>query len=172
MALADNWGAIFSDAAGGAQTCRTGTCTKLRHAFRMDDLSGTADVFVRLLGLQPIPPFTKAYINNPLASSAPIADRAATFNPFCNSGPSPMNKGDADYLDLDPIRRSVDHLNGGGNRTGLEQVAELVPSFGGNNDDVNCMTMVNGAPHVPQGPRFAYCSGYLARPGHSPHGWG
>ena len=48
--LADSWGSLFS-AGAGAQTCRTGSCTKLRHAFRRDDLSGTTDTFVSLVGL-------------------------------------------------------------------------------------------------------------------------
>src|SRR5262249_14494270 len=47
----------------------------------------------------------------------------ATANPFCNAGPQAMNKGDSDYLDLDPIRRIADS---GANPTkvALEQVAE------------------------------------------------
>ena len=48
-----------------------------------------------------------------------------------------MNKGDSDYLDLDPIRRAVDHVVTG--RVPLEQVAQAgLPAFGGNNSDANC----------------------------------
>jgi len=149
QALVDNWGFLFTDQ-GGTAACRTGGCTKLRHAFRRDDLSGTTDTFVGLVGLPTIANPTKAFINSPVANSTPIADRQAVANPFCNAGDRPLNKGDSDYLDLDPIRRAVDHLNSGGNRTGQEKVAELVPSFGGNNTDSACMTLVAGAPHIPQ----------------------
>ena len=48
-----------------------------------------------------------------------------------------MNKGDSDYLDLDPIRRSVDHIAAG--RIPLEQVGQAgLPAFGGNNSDASC----------------------------------
>jgi hypothetical protein len=134
QALVDSWGTLFSDTNVG-QRCRSGGCTTLHRAFRLDDLSGTTDIFASLIGLPPVPPFTRAVANN-----SPMPDRAATANPFCNAGSRVMNKGDADYLDLDPIRRAVDHEHQPtGNRFGLEQVGELLPAFGGNNNDSNCM---------------------------------
>lgn len=132
-ALAASYGNLFSDV-GTTFACRTGTCTSLRHAYRRDDLSGTTDTFTSLVGLPSIPNLTKAFANN-----SPMPDRSATANAFCNAGPLPMNKGDADYLDNDPIRRAVDHNLVSGARVGLEQVSEFdSPSFGGNNNDANC----------------------------------
>jgi hypothetical protein len=145
MALVDHWAALFSDVTP-VSSCRTGSCTKLRRAFRRDDLSGTTDTFVALVGLPSIPPYTRAerLVVGLQLQNSPLVDRSATANPFCNAGDSPMNKGDADYLDLDPIRRAVDHIplpngTGGTNRYGLEQVGEQIPPFGGNNIDANCM---------------------------------
>ncbi len=133
-ALVDSWGSLFSTGTG-AQSCRTGTCTKLRHAFRRDDLSGTTDSFVSLVGLVSIPPYTTAFDASP--TFLPKPDASATANPFCNAGSALMNKGDADYLDLDPIRRAVDQTSG--TRIALEQVGEAsLPQFGGNNNDANC----------------------------------
>ena len=132
QALVDSYGSIFQDIPP-TQSCRTGTCTKLRHAFRRDDLSGTTDTFVSLVGLTTIANPTKAFANNsPTPDRPPSPTRSATRR-------QPMNKGDSDYLDLDPIRRAVDLSVVSGNRFGLEQVAELVPAFGGNNTDANCM---------------------------------
>jgi hypothetical protein len=142
QALVDNYGQIFQDVPPTA-SCRTGTCTKLRHAFRRDDLSGTTDTFVSLVGLTGIANPTKAFANN-----SPMPDRAAVASPFCNGGERPLNKGDTDYLDLDPIRRAVDLSVVSGNRFGLEQVAELVPAFGGNNNDANCMRGAIPADHA------------------------
>jgi len=143
QALVDSYGSIFQDVAP-TQSCRTGTCTKLRHAFRRDDLSGTTDTFVSLVGLTTIANPTKAFANN-----SPAKDRAAVANPFCNAGPQPMNKGDSDYLDLDPIRRAADLELVSGNRFGLEQVGQLVPTFGGNNNDASCMLSIGGVPLQP-----------------------
>ncbi len=146
QALVDRYGEIFSDAAG-APSCRTGTCTKLKHAFRLDDQSGTSDTFAALIGLPPIAPYTRAYVSAPggaIGNGTPIPDRFATANPFCNAGERPMNRGDADYLDLDPIRRAVDWFADSSqalNRFGLEQVGEYYgKTFGGNNNDANCNT--------------------------------
>ncbi len=68
-----------------------------------------------------------------------------------------MNKGDSDYLDLDPIRRAVDHLQDASlNRFGQEQVGEYYgKTFGGNNNDANCNTDTDAAtagiqPPIPQ----------------------
>lgn len=120
--LVNSWGTIFSDD-GNPITCRQGGCAKLKHAFRRGDLSGTTDTFVGLVGLVAIPAFTTTSANNfPTKNLA-----TATANPFCNAGEMVMNKGDSDYLDLDPIRRHADADNvgvGGLNRQGREQVAE------------------------------------------------
>ncbi len=133
-ALVDNWGSLFQTGTG-PQSCRTGTCTKLRHAFRRDDLSGTTDTFVTLVGMAAIPGNTTAADGSP--TFLPKPDAAAAANPFCNAGDAKMNKGDSDYLDLDPIRRAVDHVVTG--RVPLEQVAQAgLPAFGGNNSDANC----------------------------------
>jgi hypothetical protein len=133
-ALADNWGALFATGTG-AGACRSGNCTKLRHAFRRDDISGTTDTFVGLVGLVAIPNYTTAFDPSPVFLPKP--DSKATANPFCNAGEALMNKGDSDYLDLDPIRRAVDHI--AATRVPLEQVSEAgLPAFGGNNNDANC----------------------------------
>jgi hypothetical protein len=137
LKLVNTYGNVFSDVSP-VNTCRSGGCIKLKRAFRMDDLSGTSDVFATLVGLPRIPPFTKAPITG--SPFLPLADRQATANPFCNGGERVMNRGDADYLDLDPIRRAVDlEVDGVNNRFGLEQVGQLVPAYGGNNNDVRCM---------------------------------
>ena len=121
--LVNAWGTIFSDT-GAPRTCRTGTCARLKHAFRLGDQSDTTDTFVRLVGLVPIPPYTTTSSPNPFAF--PTKDGFATVNPFCNAGSATMNKGDSDYLDLDPIRRIADSgaVDATANRRGLEQVAE------------------------------------------------
>jgi hypothetical protein len=120
--LVNSWGTIFSDTtATPSVTCRTGTCNRLKHAFRRDDLSGTTDTFVGLVGLVAIPAFTTTS-----ASNFPTKNPAtATVNPFCNAGSGTMNKGDSDYLDLDPIRRIADSEGVlPDNRAGREQVAQ------------------------------------------------
>jgi hypothetical protein len=133
--LANNYGSIFHDN-GTANSCRTGTCTTLRHAFRRDDLSGTTDAFASLVGLSSLPNQTKNWNAN-----SPLVDRQATANAFCNAGDRIMNKSDGDYLDLDPIRRAID-FSSGTNKFGLEQVAEYnfdtSQQFSGNNDDTTC----------------------------------
>lgn len=119
QALVNNWAAIFSDAIADPQSCRTDSCLKLKHAFRRGDQSGTTDTFVTLAGMIPIPPFTTT-----TANLVPSKDSFATANPFCNAGEAVMNKGDSDYLDLDPIRRIADSEVAALARLGLEQVAE------------------------------------------------
>jgi hypothetical protein len=125
QALVNNWAAIFSDSSADPQGCRADGCVKLKHAFRRGDLSGTSDTFVSLVGLPAIPPFTTT-----TANFVPSKDAAATANPFCNAGEAVMNKGDADYLDLDPIRRIADSDSAATGRIGFEQVAQgyAVPS--------------------------------------------
>jgi len=119
QALVNNWSQIFSDNGAEPQSCRSSNCGRLKHAFRRGDLSGTTDTFVGLVGLVPIPPFTTAF-----AGQLPTKDSAATANPFCNAGEAVMNKGDSDYLDLDPIRRIADSDFAANARLGFEQVAE------------------------------------------------
>jgi ABC-type phosphate transport system substrate-binding protein len=121
--LVNSWGTLFADVgATSPLSCRTGTCVKLKHAFRRGDLSGTTDTFNNLVGLITVPGFTTT--TSPTSTLFPGIDGSATANPFCNAGDSPMNKGDSDYLDLDPIRRIADSDSAANLRTGLEQVAE------------------------------------------------
>jgi len=57
-------------------------------------------------------------------------------HPFCNAGTARMNRGDADYLDLDPIRRAADQTP---TRTALEQIDwGGLPVLGGANNDSAC----------------------------------
>jgi len=119
--LADSWGTIFEGAAGNCgKGPVAGNCTKLKHAFRRGDLSGTTDTFVTLTGMVAIPAFT----TTSAANFPTVNPASATANPFCNAGVKAMNKGDSDYLDLDPIRRIADSENATNNRVGQEQVAE------------------------------------------------
>jgi hypothetical protein len=134
-ALLNTYANVFSDVGAGTP-CRSLACTSVRHVFRTDDSSGASQLFAALIGLPPVPPYTKVF-----SANSPMPDRSATANPFCNAGTRVMNRGDADYLDLDPIRRSVDHERDTttGVRFGLEQVSEFdSPSLGGNNNDVAC----------------------------------
>jgi ABC-type phosphate transport system substrate-binding protein len=71
-ALINNWGSIFT--AG----CTSGTCTKLSHAYRRGDASGTTDTFLTLLGLPaPIP-------TTPVANQTNTQPNPYPANPFCN----------------------------------------------------------------------------------------
>jgi hypothetical protein len=117
QALVNNWAAVFTDSLLDPQPCRATSCLRLKHAFRRDDLSGTTDTFVTLVGLVPIAPFTTI-------APGTGRDPSATANPFCNAGAALLSKGDADYLDLDPIRRIVDSDTAANGRLGLEQVAQ------------------------------------------------
>jgi ABC-type phosphate transport system substrate-binding protein len=119
QALVNNWTAVFRDSLLDPQPCRATDCLRLKHAFRRGDQSGTTDTFVTLVGLLAIPPYTTAS-----ASNLPVVDASATPNPFCNAGEAKMNKGDADYLDLDPLRRIVDSDLAANGRLGFEQVAQ------------------------------------------------
>jgi hypothetical protein len=125
QALVNNWAAIFADSGVDPQACRSDSCLKLKHAFRRGDLSGTTDTFVSLVGLPAVAPYTTTFAN-----FVPTKDGTATANPFCNAGEALMNKGDSDYLDLDPIRRIADSDSASTGRMGLEQVAQgyAVPS--------------------------------------------
>lgn len=134
--LVNTWGNLFRDVSP-TSSCRTGGCLKLKHAFRRDDLSGTTDTFVTLVGMLGIPAYTSAMTPD---STLPAPDSVARPNPFCNAGSALMNKGDSDYLDLDPIRRAVDHnALDTTNRPGLELVGQAsLPALGGSNNDANC----------------------------------
>jgi hypothetical protein len=103
-ALADNYAKIFQT------DCTTGNCAKVHHIFRRDDISGTTDTVIDLLGL------TKAV----------SIDKSGYFSPFCNGfSQTATNTGappcdfrkdptqsvgfnaayDWDQQDWDPIRR-------------------------------------------------------------------
>ena len=125
-ALADNWGTLFqSNATNCGRGATAGNCVKLKHAFRRGDLSGTTDTFVTLTGLVAIQAFTKTS-----AANFPTIDpTSATASAFCNAGTTPQNKGDSDYLDLDPIRRISDSDSAANGRTGREQVSEGYVTF-------------------------------------------
>jgi hypothetical protein len=76
--IVKNWGNLFKDG------CASGTCTTgLKHAFRRDDVSGTTDSFLELLGVGSSQRFT--------------ANPPPTVSPFCNG---------FDNQDNDPIRVS------------------------------------------------------------------
>jgi ABC-type phosphate transport system substrate-binding protein len=122
-ALADQWGTLFeSNVANCGHGAVAGNCIKLKHAFRRGDLSGTSDTFVTLAGMVAIPAFTTLVSATNL--QACVNPATATASAFCNAGTAPMNKGDSDYLDLDPIRRISDSGAAGTSRVGLEQVAQ------------------------------------------------
>jgi hypothetical protein len=144
-ALASSWASIFTDA-GTPNACRTGTCTSLRHAFRRDDLASTSDTFLAFIGLTATPGYTKAFANN-----SPLIDRQATASPYCSAGERVLNKDDADYLDLDPIRRGVDATNtlNPPNRNGLEQINEF-DGLAAGGTDTSCNALVGGQPKIPQ----------------------
>ena len=63
-----------------------GNCTKVKHAFRRDDLSGTTDAFQALVGLIALPPQTQLRSTAGAAFAPEIADFASTASPFCNGG--------------------------------------------------------------------------------------
>ena len=125
QALVNSWTSLFRDSSADPQSCRADSCVRLKHAFRRGDLSGTTDTFVELVGLTKIAPYTTTF-----NLFVPTKDANATANPFCNAGEALMNKGDSDYLDLDPIRRIADSDAAAIGRLGLEQVAQgyAVPS--------------------------------------------
>jgi hypothetical protein len=119
QALVNDWNSVFTDSILDPQPCRATSCLRLKHAFRRGDLSGTTDTFVTLVGLPAIAPYTTTTVAN-----LPTVDANATANAFCNAGTNIMNKGDSDYLDLDPIRRIADSDSAGNGRLGFEQVAQ------------------------------------------------
>lgn len=90
--LADNYGTVVS-----GRSCNGAACVRLTHIFRTPDVSGASEMFATALGMGSLPNYATNYSTSPTANASP--------NPFCNAGTAPMNKGDSDYLDLDPIRR-------------------------------------------------------------------
>lgn len=96
FSIANSWGSLFQ------ASCGAGGCTQLKHAFRRNDLSGTTDTFIGVLG-------------GPNVTSG---GKGA----FCNTtgvtlSASGQNQ-QGDYFDADPIRRTCD---GDGSNAG-EQV--------------------------------------------------
>jgi hypothetical protein len=122
--LIQQWGNFFeNNCVAGNTACANG----LRHAFRLSDLSGTADAFVALVG---VGTSSRGIGNNPFATGAILNKKQ---NPFCNSrdanpglaptcvvGGAPCDAGfscdavtnrcvlsdggKSDFSDLDPIR--------------------------------------------------------------------
>jgi hypothetical protein len=95
QAIADHWPNLFEG------TCTT--CSRVEHAFRPDDGSGTTQTFIALLDLPPL-----------------INVRVGSFTtPFCNavllSEPLPpnVNRLPPDFQDNDPIRRTCPGTNNG-----------------------------------------------------------
>src|SRR5262249_30585758 len=79
---------------GNPLVCRTQTCLRLKHAFRLSDDERVTALFLALIKLPLIaPPTTRSVAN------MPAVDASATSNPFCNAGERQMNQGDSDYLD-------------------------------------------------------------------------
>lgn len=76
--LVANWDALHEG------TCTTGTCTALSHAWRRDDLSGTTDAFLALLGLPSIS--SKPFCNgNSTEDLDPIRRACAADDQTCNA---------------------------------------------------------------------------------------
>ena len=88
--LVDNWGNLFQ---GG---CTGSTCTRLSHAWRRSDFSGTTDVFLALVSL----PHPGGELKIP-----PKSPGTPAVNPFCNSATTAQAGGVSDFQDNDPIRR-------------------------------------------------------------------
>lgn len=79
--LVENWSNIFDQTGGGGDGgCADGNCTRLKHAYRRDDLSGTTDTFLTLIGVAGV------------TTGTPPAPQKT----FCNG---------IENEDLDPIRR-------------------------------------------------------------------
>ncbi|HKQ70454.1 MAG TPA: hypothetical protein VJT73_13990 [Polyangiaceae bacterium] len=110
-AVVENYGNLFQTA------CTTGGCTQLHHAFRRDDVSGTTDTFITLLGLK-----ATAWVG----STVPATGAPNYFSAFCNGfsqnapgqgappcdirrnpeqEPTVSAAYDWDFQDWDPIRR-------------------------------------------------------------------
>ena len=75
---------VLATGTGAPAPAAPATCTKLRHAFRRDDISGTTDTFVSLVGLVADPALHDRVRRH--ADFLPKPDAPATANPFCNAG--------------------------------------------------------------------------------------
>jgi hypothetical protein len=82
QAVVNNWGNLFEN------TCTTGTCTQLQHAFRRDDESGTTDTFVSALGLTSInfTSSTTPFCNSLQVDADPITSKACVKDADCTRG--------------------------------------------------------------------------------------
>jgi hypothetical protein len=104
--LVKSWRNLFAaDCAAGDATCASG----LTHAWRMSDLEGATDAFVRILN-----PPGKALGRVPV----PFINQPAGANPFCNSFDAnhpgtTSGAGDSDFQDLDPLRTNCESGGGG-----------------------------------------------------------
>jgi hypothetical protein len=143
-AIANNWGNFFqnqscSGAAGDGNSIRCAgsgpcPCVQIQHAFRLDDASGTSDIFTALLGASPLPSATA----NPVPTAVgnygigadpfcnDVANAGGTAWPGSNSATTVVPNDDQDY---DPIRRPCAGGGGlskgtAGNPNGSEQVCE------------------------------------------------
>lgn len=113
-ALVDNWASLFNGSCSGSIAC-----TRVHHAFRRSDLSGTTDTFLSLLGLP-----------------------AITAAPFCNSaglGRAGTLTNSSDFDDADPIRRPC---VGRGDLANSEQVCNNVNATGANQNTLGVVTVV------------------------------
>jgi hypothetical protein len=90
--LVANWEKLFQEGAG-CNGADADACTSLRHAFRRDDVSGTTDVFLEVLGLSAI---------------------SASSPPFCNGG---------EMEDEDPVRRDCSEVDAVGDEQVCNTVA-------------------------------------------------
>jgi hypothetical protein len=90
--LVSNWGNLFQEGVGYMGT-NPGYGKELRHAWRRDDVSGTTDVFLEVLGLPAI---------------------SASSPPFCNGG---------EMEDEDPIRRDCSEVDPVGDEQVCNSVA-------------------------------------------------
>ncbi len=110
--LVDNWGKMFQNA------CSGGDCTRLQHAFRRDENSGTTDAFrdllsVRDLGVTPAiadgnTGFPFCNENEPAAGDLPPACPAITVGGAVVGAPGlPTRPYFELYQDADPIRRTA-----------------------------------------------------------------
>jgi hypothetical protein len=113
-ALVDNWASLFNASCSGSVAC-----TQLQHAWRRNDLSGTTDTFLSLLGLP-----------------------AVATNPFCNgiglTTPLTLTNS-SDFSDNDPIRRSC---IGRGDLAGSEQVCNNVNAAGADQNTLGLVQVV------------------------------
>jgi hypothetical protein len=114
--LVNNWNSMFNAPCNGSIAC-----TQMQHAWRRNDLSGTTDTFLSLLGL-------------PAINTAQYA--------FCNAaglvGPATLaNTGD--FSDNDPIRRAC---IGRGDLANSEQICNNVNATGADQNTLGLVQVV------------------------------